>query len=827
MAKDEALKKKEARETLADKESNKYLPSASLNYHNPSRRANLKTMSRLLFEDLVASAERNFNELRNGKVAEYEATPLIDYSCRPGNMFNSEELRELYDSTTCDDIHKVYDRNCSNELNVYLYRTSDGTCNNLNNPTYGAMATEFKRALPPHYENGVNSPRGRSQTICNSSDNLLVDDLAGHCSDKEECNEEEDYMYEKFLFENPADQDPCKGVHGPFSPPVPSARHVTARVHLDSKLFQHPFTDTLFEWGRFVINDVSNSPEIGVGVSPRCVECQFDEVCDSIRVHSTDPLATAGSSYGSGIRCLKMRRTVSECLYQSGEYPPRQQLNDVTAFLDASTVYGSIFSRSSQLRTFQQGLLKSNPPTSSVAKETLPVDISSCQQSINNKEFLCGDFCCVEDDPLTSFHTLWLRQHNRIATGLSELNPDWSDELLYQEARKIVSALIQKITYKDYLPKIFTGDYFDRLIGQYKGYNGSLDPQVKMAFNDIAYPALVSSNLIIRDEEMGNALSFSLQRGREHGIPTYLEWRNYISEKFPFLPEPSLKNEDQIKEVYGSFRNVDLVIGGIAEDRLTTTLNQSALFSPTFAAILGLAFKNLRNADRFFYERRGIFTSKQYEQIEGMTLSRLMCDNWNNVSSVSEDVFLDNMDIVDCNTLPELNLSHWKELVCYLKVNGPNHIIKRGRVISISTHKNGGSIPRVYSNEQSETCLPVTCPLGSADLAVYAFPDLESFSACSVSSSIPHQSVQDGASLFFTRTLSSTLIQEEVVFKSLKLCEAAKRTVINWECSEQAKLRPIIKSSNVGEVEVSDQSTSPDSLTPFPVRLTEILDYLH
>lgn len=52
-------------------------------------------------------------------------------------------------------------------------------------------------------------------------------------------------------------------------------------------------------------------------------------------------------------------------------------------------------------------------------------------------------------------HVIWVREHNRIATALSSLNPQWSDERVFQVARKIVIAEIQHITYNEWLPVLF------------------------------------------------------------------------------------------------------------------------------------------------------------------------------------------------------------------------------------------------------------------------------------------------------------------------------------------------------------------------------------
>ena len=52
-------------------------------------------------------------------------------------------------------------------------------------------------------------------------------------------------------------------------------------------------------------------------------------------------------------------------------------------------------------------------------------------------------------------HTLFMREHNRLARQLKRLNPQWDSETLYQEARKIMGAYTQVETPESQLTFIF------------------------------------------------------------------------------------------------------------------------------------------------------------------------------------------------------------------------------------------------------------------------------------------------------------------------------------------------------------------------------------
>ena len=51
-------------------------------------------------------------------------------------------------------------------------------------------------------------------------------------------------------------------------------------------------------------------------------------------------------------------------------------------------------------------------------------------------------------------HTIWIREHNRIARLMQEANPRINPTELFEQTRRIVIAEVQHITYNEWLPII-------------------------------------------------------------------------------------------------------------------------------------------------------------------------------------------------------------------------------------------------------------------------------------------------------------------------------------------------------------------------------------
>lgn len=136
------------------------------------------------------------------------------------------------------------------------------------------------------------------------------------------------------------------------------------------------------------------------------------------------------------------------------QFGPREHLNNVTAYMDGSQVYGSWYNVSLSIRLDNGRMLMSSDVHH---RGVLPHAINRGQDQctalgISPVCYRTGDTRVNQHPALTTLHTLFLRQHNRLADTLASINPHWDGDTIYYETRRIIGAQLQVINYGEYLP---------------------------------------------------------------------------------------------------------------------------------------------------------------------------------------------------------------------------------------------------------------------------------------------------------------------------------------------------------------------------------------
>ncbi|MBI1346773.1 hypothetical protein GC163_10850 [bacterium] len=394
-------------------------------------------------------------------------------------------------------------------------------------------------------------------------------------------------------------------------------------------------TDFIWAWGQFVDHDLdltSTSPN--AGSAPITLEDPND-------ILGPNPIPFDRSLFVSGTGV-------------SGS--PRQQANELTAFLDGSNVYGSDLIRSQTLRTFQNGLLETS------TGDLLPFNTAGLPNAggTGANQFLAGDVRSNENVMLTSLHTLFVREHNRVAQLLALQDPDATDEVIYQLARKIVGAEIQAITYREWLPALMGKRAPDiRKIS----FDPNVDAGVTTEFSTALFRVghtLLSSNLPLaengqvvsgvplltaffnpaflandpqnvdrllggfgfqKSQEIDNKIvddvrnflfgppgaggmdlaALNIQRGRDHGLPDY----NTVRVAYGLKRANSFKQitsrkdvQEALEELYTTVDNIDVWVGALAEDHLP-----GSSLGPLLSAGLADQFTRAVAGDKFFFIR--------------------------------------------------------------------------------------------------------------------------------------------------------------------------------------------------------------------------------
>ena len=104
-----------------------------------------------------------------------------------------------------------------------------------------------------------------------------------------------------------------------------------------------------------------------------------------------------------------------------------------------------------------------------------------------NETFTAGEERAREIPGLTLSHTLWVREHNRVAKLVAKtFKRDGTDEEIYQHARRIVVAEYQNIVYGQYLSEILGTDDLKPKAGGSK-YKKTTNPAMTNEFATAAY----------------------------------------------------------------------------------------------------------------------------------------------------------------------------------------------------------------------------------------------------------------------------------------------------------------------------------------------------
>jgi hypothetical protein len=471
------------------------------------------------------------------------------------------------------------------------------------------------------------------------------------------------------------------GISSPAGADRPGAREISNAIvaHSDEATpNDRNLTAFIYIWGQFIDHDL----DLTGAVSPR--------EAINVPVPAGDPVFDPDST---GTQTIPVNRSIYDLATGTSEDNPRQQINEITAWLDGSMIYGSDAETADSLRTFMGGKLKT---TTSATGDLPPID--------EDGNYLAGDVRANENIELTSMHTLFVREHNRLAGEIAAANPSLSDDEIYQRARALVIAELQVITYKEWLPALLGSGALDR----YRGYDDDVNPGIANEFSTAVFrlhstinddveffdndgraitfeyidedgqtitvegevtlfeaffnPTLLkysgvdgilkyaaSTHMEEIDNQIVDSLrdflftlpaggldlaSLNIQRGRDHGLADYNAVRvAYGLPAVDSFDDITADEEVQqtLEELYGDVDNIDLWVGAMAEDHV-----RGSSAGPLMRAVIADQFERLRDGDRFWYQRA--FSGSELFRLERTTLADIIERN-TGVEGLQDNVF--------------------------------------------------------------------------------------------------------------------------------------------------------------------------------------------
>ena len=437
-------------------------------------------------------------------------------------------------------------------------------------------------------------------------------------------------------------------------------------------------TDFVWQWGQFIDHDL----DLTDGA---------EESAD-IPIPSGDPFFDPD---GTGTQVLGFSRALFDPDTGTDSTNPREQENEITSWIDGSMVYGSDAERAAAVRDGDTAYLKVS------AGNLLPFN----EDSLGNANgfvvdpttlFLAGDVRANEQLGLTVMHTLFVREHNRMAAILESDFPNASADEVFEETRRRVIGHIQAITYNEWLPALIG----ENALRTPMGYDDTINPTIYNEFSVAAFrlghsmlnthlwrldangDQIVDGHIALRDafftgptvlqdeddldpilrglatqshqaidpkvvSDVRNFLfgdpgdggfdlaSLNIQRGRDHGVPSYNAMRSALGLGAVTSFAEITSDSDvaaALSSTFGSVDDIDLWVGGLAEDPVA-----GSQLGELFQAILVRQFSDLRDGDRFWYRRdlpQGVA-----DEVDNTKLSDIIRRNTSIGAELQENVF--------------------------------------------------------------------------------------------------------------------------------------------------------------------------------------------
>ena len=326
------------------------------------------------------------------------------------------------------------------------FRRFDGTATNRETTlrTIGGVGTRYRRLTPVEYEDGLQAPAGIAPPG-GTRRPLPNGTIPG---------------------DRPSPRVVSNTIGAQATTVLPNARGMS---------------DTIWSFGQFVNHNTDLAQD---GTEDRRYISGERDINFPIPIPADDPVfGVNGTNFIPSGEFRFERDAFAPETGTTRNFVPGEAINTVTTWLDLSAVYGSDPDTDRDLqgsrRFRERGLLSvTDTPTGTI----LPADTEGLTfgGAFQGVGFLAGDVRASENDGLASQHTLWVRNHNRLARLIDRAHPDFNPTEVFQRARQINIAQFQNIVLYEWLPALL-GDNNPYLTA-YQGYDPSIDPQTTNAF---------------------------------------------------------------------------------------------------------------------------------------------------------------------------------------------------------------------------------------------------------------------------------------------------------------------------------------------------------